>query len=60
VDYRYQGVSQPLVHDSLDPHYNLMGWPDIYRNWSQTDIQYYWRQYKLTLVPRDMALLQTH
>ena len=60
VDYRYQGVSQPIVHDGLDPHYNLAGWPAIYRDWKCTDLQYYWRQYRLTLVPRDMSLLDTH
>lgn len=60
VDYRYQGVSQPIVHDGLDPHYNLAGWSAVYRGWTRTDLQYYWRQYELRLVPRDMSLLDTH
>ena len=60
VDYRYQGVSQPIVHDGLDPHYNLAGWPAIYRGWENNGLQYYWRKYKLTVVPRDPKLLETH
>jgi len=60
VDYRYQGVSQPIVHDGLDPHYNLAGWPTIYRGWEDNDLKYYWRKFKLTVVPRDPSLLETH
>jgi Phytanoyl-CoA dioxygenase (PhyH) len=60
VDYRYQGVSQPIVHDGLDPHYNLAGWPAIYRGWEDNDLKYYWRKFKLTVVPRDASLLETH
>ena len=25
VDYCYQAVSQPIMHDGLDPHYSLVG-----------------------------------
>jgi hypothetical protein len=49
VDYRYQGVSQPLTEGSLLPHFNRLSWEEIYRGWSRTDLQYYWRQYDLHL-----------
>ncbi len=60
ADYRYQGVSQPIVHDGLDPHYNRLSWSMIYQGWQNTELQYYWRKHRLTLVPRDRSLLETH
>ncbi|HEY3341758.1 MAG TPA: phytanoyl-CoA dioxygenase family protein [Anaerolineae bacterium] len=53
VDYRYQGVSQPIVADGLEPHYGRMTWEEIYRGWQRADLQYYWRDLPLKIVARD-------
>lgn len=58
VDYRYQGASQPIVADSLRPHYERLTWERIYRDWQRKDIQYYWRQFALNIVPRDFSIMQ--
>ena len=52
VDYRYQGVSQPVVPDSLEPHYGRLTWDDIYMCWT-SDLPYYWRDLPLNIVQRD-------
>ena len=53
TDYRYQGVSQPIIADGLEPHYGRLGWDVIYRGWQNTELQYYWRKLQLNTVPRD-------
>jgi ectoine hydroxylase-related dioxygenase (phytanoyl-CoA dioxygenase family) len=50
VDYRYQGVSQPVEWRSLLPHFNRMPWDDIYRGWQRPELQYYWQQLDLKMV----------
>jgi ectoine hydroxylase-related dioxygenase (phytanoyl-CoA dioxygenase family) len=52
VDFRYQGFSQPIVEDSLLPHYGRLTWDAIYQDWRHTELQYYWRRQPLTVVPR--------
>lgn len=58
VDYRYQGVSQPLVEDGLLPHYNRLTWDEIYAGWTVPDLQYYWRELGLQTVERDRSYHQ--
>ncbi len=58
VDYRYQGVSQPIVEDSLRPHYERLSWEQVYAGWSRKDIQYYWQNHALNVVPRDFSIMQ--
>ncbi len=55
-DYRYQGASQPIVEDSLMPHYGRLSWEQIYEGWQNEDLKYYWRRYRLNIVPRNFAL----
>jgi len=55
VDYRYQGLSQPVVEDGLLPHYNRLSWPEIYADWQSTQYQYYWRELNVQTVPRDRS-----
>ena len=50
VDYRYQGASQPVTEGSLLPHFNRMGWDDIYTGWKSTQYQYYWNAFDLNRV----------
>ena len=49
VDYRYQGVSQPVTESSLLPHFNRTPWDEIYRGWKSEQFQYYWKRYDLSL-----------
>jgi hypothetical protein len=50
VDYRFQGVSQPVEGRSLLPHFNRLSWEEIYQGWEREDLQYYWKQLDLRLV----------
>jgi hypothetical protein len=55
TDYRYQGVSKPIIIDGLEPHYGRLGWPEIYKGWQRSDLQYYWRDLPLKIVARDVS-----
>lgn len=50
VDFRYQGVSQPVVEGSLLPHEKLLSWEEIYRGWNSPELQYYWRDLPTPIV----------
>ncbi len=47
VDFRYQGVSQPVVPSSLEPHFGRLSWDEIYQGWTRADLQYYWQRFDL-------------
>jgi hypothetical protein len=49
VDYRYQGVSRPVVESSLLPHFNRLSWDEVYRGWQSAEYQYYWRRLPLRM-----------
>jgi len=51
VDFRYQGISQPVTEGSLLPHGNALTWDEVYADWSSKDWQYYWTRTPLNLVP---------
>jgi hypothetical protein len=55
ADYRYQAASQPVVADSLEPHYNRLTWEQIYAGWNSDERKYYWQDLPggLTIVERD-------
>jgi hypothetical protein len=55
VDYRYQGVSQPVVADSLEPHYGRMTWEEIFKDWT-SNLPWYWSRQPLNIVARNLAL----
>ena len=50
VDYRYQGISQPITPGSLLPHFNRRTWDEIYAGWERADLQYYWQRTSLSVV----------
>lgn len=58
VDYRYQGVSQPIVEDSLRPHYERLSWEQMYHGWERKEIQYYWQKFALNVAPRDFNIMK--
>lgn len=50
VDFRYQGVSQPIVASSLEPHFGRLSWDEIYAGWSSDEYRYYWKRADLNVV----------
>lgn len=50
VDFRYQGVSQPVTAGSLEPHHGQISWEEIYEGWQSSRLQYYWRDLSLNVV----------
>ena len=51
IDLRFQLLDEPVREDSLEPHYHLQTWDEIYRNWPVDDqLRYYWQRQKLQVV----------
>jgi ectoine hydroxylase-related dioxygenase (phytanoyl-CoA dioxygenase family) len=49
VDYRFQREGEALTEGCLEPHFGRLTWGEIYRDWTRTDIQYYWRKKRYTV-----------
>jgi ectoine hydroxylase-related dioxygenase (phytanoyl-CoA dioxygenase family) len=43
VDYRFQREGEPIAASCLRPHFERLGWDEIYAGWQRHDLQYYWR-----------------
>ena len=43
-DYRYQNAKEEIEKKSLDPHYQVTTWEDIYKNWQSEAFKFYWRK----------------
>ena len=52
LDYRYQGISQPVAEGSLNPHHE-MGWEEVYKGWQSKENQYYWKKLPVRLAAPD-------
>lgn len=52
VDYRYQSRSEPVHHQSLEPHLGMLTWEEIYASWpDQNDpLRYYWKAFDLQVL----------
>jgi len=57
MDIRYQPKSEPVEIKSLYPHADIE-WDDIYSNWVDDDLKYYWEKDSLTLDEWNPNLLQ--
>ena len=57
IDARYQAISEPIEEKSLKPHCDLR-WEEIYADWEQDNLKYYWNETSLRLSPWDDTLLQ--
>ncbi|MBN9629160.1 MAG: phytanoyl-CoA dioxygenase family protein [Actinobacteria bacterium] len=57
MDIRYQPASEPIEEQSLTNHAGV-DWDEIYRDWGQTDVQYYWNESTPRLSPWDDSILQ--
>jgi hypothetical protein len=56
-DVRYQPLNEPVEARSLLPHCGLT-WEQIYENWQDEDLKYYWRRLSLFESDWDATLLQ--
>jgi hypothetical protein len=55
MDARYQRVSDPIAPDSLEPHGKLITREEIYTDWPNDELKYYWRDRPLTIHPYDQS-----
>ena len=58
LDNRYQAASDPIAEHMLIPHlvaHSPLSWDEVYAGWETRDLQYYWKDLDLTVVPRDTA-----
>jgi hypothetical protein len=57
IDARYQAISEPIEEKSLKPHCSLT-WEEVYANWDEDNLKYYWQEASPSLSPWDDTLLQ--
>ena len=56
LDNRYQAVGDTIAEHMLEPHGpSQLQWPEVYRDWTSNDLQYYWQQVENPVVERDMS-----
>ncbi|MCG8414691.1 MAG: phytanoyl-CoA dioxygenase family protein [Pseudomonadales bacterium] len=62
VDYRYQAEGDRLTEPCLFPHFNRISWEEVYRDWSDKSLAYYWRDKSFEVVPwnPDMHNISPH
>eukprot|EP01084_Bolivina_argentea_P303720 524444_1 len=55
-DFRYQPINEEIVNGSLLPHWGRMEWDQIYSQWNNNDIKYYWKNCDLNVVQFDPSV----
>ena len=53
IDARYQRIADPIAPGSLLPHSQPNTWENIYADWPDENLQYYWRQHDLQITDYD-------
>jgi Phytanoyl-CoA dioxygenase (PhyH) len=56
LDNRYQRLDQPIAEHMLLPHlrsHHELTWDEVYHDWGSQDLQYYWRDLDLEVLPKD-------
>jgi ectoine hydroxylase-related dioxygenase (phytanoyl-CoA dioxygenase family) len=56
LDNRYQELGQPIAAHMLLPHlrgHHELTWEEVYRDWGSPELQYYWKDLGLKVLPRD-------
>ena len=62
LDNRYQSIEPPIAGHMLSPHLSQVAeltWEEIYRDWQCGELQYYWRDLNLRVLPKDESWSQT-
>lgn len=55
-DFRYQRADEPVDAGSLLPHGNILPWEEIYRDWQDESLQYYWQGFDLDMSEWDESV----
>jgi hypothetical protein len=50
-DFRYQDAREPICRNSVQLAGWAFGWDEVYRDWQEERLRYYWRRYPLAVVP---------
>ena len=59
MDARYQRATEAVNPASLLPHTQPdMTWEDVYRDWPESELKYYWQRFDLTEKPYDNSYHQ--
>jgi hypothetical protein len=61
LDNRYQALSSPIAEHQMQPHlsgFSSLTWEEVYAGWKSQEMQYYWKDPAMTVVPRDMSYLE--
>ena len=56
LDNRYQKLGDTLSEHMLEPHLNIFNnltWEDVYKDWKNDDLKYYWENQHNRVIPRD-------
>jgi len=56
LDNRYVALGQPVAEHMLTPHlstHSPLSWEEVYANWKSKDLQYYWKNLDIPIVPRN-------
>ncbi|WP_020576805.1 phytanoyl-CoA dioxygenase family protein [Actinopolymorpha alba] len=56
LDLRYQRPDEEITRGSLTPHCNILEWDEVYRDWQDPSLQYYWRDRPLKVIEHDEKL----
>lgn len=56
VDFRFQTEGDALTPICLQPHFERLTWPEVYRGWASDDLQYYWKDKSFTVAEFDGSL----
>lgn len=57
-DYRFQSIEEEIDPSSLVPHMRSITWEEIYGDWKNDELKYYWKSNSLKSSVWDPTLLQ--
>ena len=60
LDNRYQSIENPIAEHQLNPHMAAtypFTWEEVYANWEEKDLQYYWLDKVQKIIPTDKSYI---
>lgn len=61
LDNRYQRIGDPTAEHMLTPHLSTMnpiGWDEIYHDWTNEDLKYYWKRHSNPVIPKVTSFME--
>ena len=55
-DFRFQPANEAVEEKSLRTHCDVLEWDEVYRDWSDPTIQYYWQRLNLQMAGWDESV----